>query len=744
MMPDQKLLLDAVIHQESRGNPMAVSPKGAAGIMQIMPATARDPGYGVTPLQGWDGVDPRTAPVEEQIRFGKDYLAALTRANGGNTDLALAAYNAGQGNVEKYGGIPPFAETQNYVRDINARMGNTPQRRSTDFKTETSYPLNTAYQQPQDDFQSRVQWDDAQPQQPSVNFNVEWDSEVAPIAAPAPRNNDEMVMPWDFSRANVGKDQTSFSDAMTQHRDTRINQMQNSAEAYVNGEQSMAETAIQQGLAGASILTDAVGEGISRIPVVGDILRAGGQAVASLPTINGSTLGEQIPKDLSKVSEKHPRFARNAQAAGQALNLYATGTGINQVAKAVTPAVNKLQNSSFMLAEASGGAGTPAAPKAPNIGRPELKQMATESYDEAAYLNSKYAAPEVGDKFENFIRTLKPKPAANGKLTAEDKIFAKELEDFTGYKGKELALSDIQKIDQDLNAKITKFTDNQGNVTPTGLQFQKMKTKLAQITDSIDDSGNAARLNAKTYWRGQRMLGELEAAEQRASVAANPALALQRQYANLFNDKDLIAHWPQEAKDLLQKAATPHPLSDGLLRVMGNKLFTIANGAMGGVGGAASGYALNMAADSGFQALVAGRGAKVAKSIIKDTVSKTKPVNIEPPNYDIPQMLLAPPEQMSRLPMSNTEVNIAQQLMDRTPVQPRGEAVITPPVSQLTKLQDKLGRAKGTQLKAAAQMYKDGSVSQNQFVKEIVRDFGLTQTQARALAKEIKTYGEIK
>ncbi len=172
--PDQRLI-NAVINQESAGNPMAVSPKGAAGIMQIMPDTARNPGYGVRPLQGWDGVDPRTAPVEEQIRFGTDYLQAMMREHGGDPRLALAAYNAGPGAVQQHGGVPPYRETQNYVSNIMNNAGvqvasneqnswrNRAQVVMSDAAPAINYTAPTNTVQPSSDWRSRAQSEQPQP-----------------------------------------------------------------------------------------------------------------------------------------------------------------------------------------------------------------------------------------------------------------------------------------------------------------------------------------------------------------------------------------------------------------------------------------------------------------------------------------------------------------------------------------------------------------------------------------------------
>lgn len=105
-------LAEAVLHQESRGKANAVSPVGAVGLMQTMPSTLKDPGFGVAPA--------KDNSTEELARVGVDYLGMLLKRYKGNVGAALAAYNAGPGRADKYGEAVPFAETQKYVKNIKA------------------------------------------------------------------------------------------------------------------------------------------------------------------------------------------------------------------------------------------------------------------------------------------------------------------------------------------------------------------------------------------------------------------------------------------------------------------------------------------------------------------------------------------------------------------------------------------------------------------------------------------------
>lgn len=127
-------LLKAMMHTESAFNPNARSPVGAQGLMQLMPATARR----FSVANAWNPA--------ENIEGAAKYIAWLSRRFNGKVEHILAGYNAGEGNVDKYGGVPPFRETRNYVQRVLSRYNSLYKNDSSLFNTVASSSTESSYQ----------------------------------------------------------------------------------------------------------------------------------------------------------------------------------------------------------------------------------------------------------------------------------------------------------------------------------------------------------------------------------------------------------------------------------------------------------------------------------------------------------------------------------------------------------------------------------------------------------------------
>lgn len=543
----------------------------------------------------------------------------------------------------------------------------------------------------------------------------DWRSRAKPVATPAPDN--------------------SFTGRVKQDIAARNQRMQTTADQYVGGKISLPEALASHATTGAGIATDVVGEAISSITpqFVKDIGAGALNLAGKLPAIGGGTIGEKVPQELAALGEANPRLATNARTVLDAAMLVPTVQTLNMAGKLGSAAIE------------SGAKQPNLKISVPKPTAADVKKLAGQAYDEAAYLGAKFTPDQVANKISSEIKTAIPKPIAGSVLTTEDKILANNLKEYIGLGKKELTLDDIKRLDESLTQKITdNFVDRTtGQPTANGRKLMQFQQKVRQIVDDVDSPGNDALVNGRNLWKAQLQLNELDVIAERASMSLNPVTALQTGYKNLLMDKDRIRGWPTEAKYLLKQAATPGLTADLLAPITGRLTALIAGGT-GNIGGAVTANLAGMAGRGFREGLVARRGAKVQDAIVKDVLKKQRPVDIPAPVPDMPKLLAAPgkgsplpmtPEQIAisqamlnrgkkptpgpsgsaiavkpepgqvppkmlpapgkttplkTPPMSDTQVNIAQKLMSRTDKQVETPNVIVPPVSKTLQSKSKV------------------------------------------------------
>jgi hypothetical protein len=261
---DIDALLDSLMMAESGGNPRAVSNAGAEGAYQIMPATAAQPGFGVSPMEG-SRFDP-----EASRKFAKQYLQAMLDRYNGDVEAALVAYNAGPGNADKfvaagkdYDVLPMAMQTKPYVSKIMGQVEREDRRR--DFQMGGGRTISTTAPESYTERQRRETKERADQALASRFATVPeetkselYEPNIEDAASVADAMSDLLGGQWDGTPMNMGERDPRFSDPANYLRDMGAEQEDDNktrfAQAFPRAEQAVADYAEDKKLGGLGAL----------------------------------------------------------------------------------------------------------------------------------------------------------------------------------------------------------------------------------------------------------------------------------------------------------------------------------------------------------------------------------------------------------------------------------------------------------------------------------------------------------
>lgn len=558
-------MMGNLIRQESGGNPNAVSPKGAAGIAQIMPATARDPGYGVQPLQGWDGVNPATAPIQEQIRFGNDYLNAMQRENGGSPQMAAAAYNAGPGRVAQGGPLP--AETVDYVKNV------APQT-----VTEIIPTSNVSTQ---------------------IDYSKMSDADLmkaAGIEIPKP------------------KEPTT--------RDKRIDNTALAIDEYKAGKTGATQAGFRVLGQGLGVINDKIGEQIPQTvkDATSYVFR---NAVDANPLARASSMAlGQVAPIYDDFAKDNPGRALDLSAAGNlasVASLIVPGPravgAVADTAGAIAKPVGKV---------AMKGVERLATPSriAPNS--EQLAEMGVKAYEKARASGEMFDAGSVTNKFVSAIESAKPRKIAGTVETDLSQALEANLGKYKELANKPLGIDEIDIIDKDLS----NLKDQAYNAGKNQLGSELANIQNA-LRGAVADSPSGQTLaEARDLFRRKYQMEDVERIFRNAEGRPNEAAIIQTGYRNLANQaRKKGSGYTKDQIALMDKAAKGG-LSIDALKLASSKLIPIAVGASGNGAGAGIAYMGNLAAGAGATALQTAKANRLAKSITKGITVEGEPTRL--------------------------------------------------------------------------------------------------------------------
>lgn len=464
-------------------------------------------------------------------------------------------------------------------------------------------------------------------------------------------------------------------------------------------------------------------------------------SVANNPVVGPAVRGAATV--LDQAAQGYDKFQRNHPTAG----LYLDSTlGFGNAALSTLPVKGE------SIPSRAVGAGQDLAQKSKAL-VPTSKALTREEQTaalrkSASNLYQKSAAEDIqlGDKdiskLATSLNSLAPKTdlerrtwsSSNAAKQAQDIIESinTEVPSFNGLLAKRSELNSQIKV-----------------ATRTGNDAEAYR--LNRVKDSLDEammnSDSGTWQLANHQWAQQAVLDDIDEIVNKALTRAQPANSLDTALNNYLGGYKSKSLSDEEWKAL--KEVTNNSSFDKLRKGAASGLTKYVAGAVGSTGGpvgTAAGYLMGHYGSEFLKdSAIAAKVQKLDK--FRDLVAGRKPPQItraaETTEISGPK-LLAPREKMSAIPMSEQEIAISRAKMTRgksNAVDLSGGA-IKPPVSIMEKMRENLGKKRSKEFSDLVQIYKDGDMSQNKFIKDTQQKFGLTTTQARSLAKEINTYGD--
>lgn len=583
-------LLSAVMSQESGGDPNAVSPAGARGPFQLMPATAQQ--YGVT-----DPTDINQAASAAAQMYGE----LLSKYNG-DLPSALAGYNWGQGNVDRKGleNAPP--ETQNYIASIQNKLG-TQNRLPQGFQIDQSAGLPQGFQ-----------LDNSNPGMRGLPIVSQ------PAAQDLMLNENGHATPPDFA------------DRMQQDLGQRVQNFNDIKSRALSGQEGVPYAAAGTLGQGAGLIADTLGNATGSI--TREIPQSIKQPFQDAATWLGTTYPAQAAGYVANQVNQVPELQDTASAIGN-LSM-AKGAGelaapvIENIAKATPLLANFAKDTGKIIAD------NPlfkAAPKIPTA--EELRANASQTFkslpaDEVAL------TPSDTNNFLSNITSLTPQTEA-GKIVSGDNLLTKLVdrmagkidpdtgERIGGLRDKPMALAEAQEVDEALGDHIDGLTDTTtGRLTKQGKKILDVQTAFRDAIEAAGTEGGGQLSVARKQWAQAVRMNDIERIVTRAQMSDNPASAIKTGFRTLYNNPARMKGFTKIEAGLIKNTAESGIISDALRTVLGSRLNPILALHGGGPVGALAAHGAAMGSRSLATQMQLNRANKVANAIAKRPIKVGK------------------------------------------------------------------------------------------------------------------------